>query len=477
MKGDDIADRPHRPSVLVHVPDDLEPVAVELLEALVPATNGDRPHVDRDAGDRMPAGWVQEWLDRAGVPYHERDRKGVRWFLLDDCPFHPGEGAGDCGVGETVAGMALGKCFHNRGTGMMWADFRDALRLEPKAKGRKKKPQADPPPDASSCRRRRTRWPSPGSSSAATRAPRNPDPAPLARRLVDVAADRTGSSARSARSGPRATPSPRTPATSTPRKGFEPWAADAVQDQEPARGDGGHRPPRRDRPTSRRGSTSTACPSWRSATGCSGSTAGPCCRTRRATSTRPRSRSTTTPRRRAPAAWLAFLEELWPDDPESIAALQEFFGYVISGRLDLHKILLIVGPTRGGKGTIARILGKLIGPANVAGPTLSSLSGDFGLAPLIGKPLAVISDARLSREARFVGRRRAAARDQRRGHDHRQPQVPRPVDRQAALPVPRHQQRAAPARRRLRHDRQPVRRPAASRSRGSGGRTTASRIG
>ena len=68
------------------------------------------------------------------------------------------------------------------------------------------------------------------------------------------------------------------------------------------------------------------------------------------------------------------------------------------GRLDLHKILLMVGPTRGGKGIIARILGALIGKRNVCGPTLNSLGGDFGLAPLIGKPLAVISDVR------FVGR-------------------------------------------------------------------------
>jgi putative DNA primase/helicase len=106
----------------------------------------------------------------------------------------------------------------------------------------------------------------------------------------------------------------------------------------------------------------------------------------------------------APTRWLAFLSELWPNDPESIAALQEWFGYVISGRLDLHKILLIVGPTRGGKGTIARILGKLIGPFNVTGPTLSSLSYDFGLAPLLGKGLAVISDARLDaqRDASIV---------------------------------------------------------------------------
>jgi putative DNA primase/helicase len=97
-----------------------------------------------------------------------------------------------------------------------------------------------------------------------------------------------------------------------------------------------------------------------------------------------------------PERWLAFLEELWPDDPDSIAALQEWFGYVVAGRLDLHKILLLVGPTRAGKGAIARVLGSLIGRENVAGPTLSSLSGDFGLAPLLGKPLAVVSDARLS---------------------------------------------------------------------------------
>jgi putative DNA primase/helicase len=97
-----------------------------------------------------------------------------------------------------------------------------------------------------------------------------------------------------------------------------------------------------------------------------------------------------------PARWLAFLDELWGDDAEQVAALQEFFGYVISGRLDLHKILLLVGPTRGGKGAIARVLGALVCRDNVAGPTLSSLAGDFGLAPLIGKPLAVISDARLS---------------------------------------------------------------------------------
>jgi putative DNA primase/helicase len=98
----------------------------------------------------------------------------------------------------------------------------------------------------------------------------------------------------------------------------------------------------------------------------------------------------------APATWFRFLNDLWVDDDDSISALQEFMGYVISGRLDLHKILLLVGPTRAGKGVIARTLTALVGANNVAGPTLSSLAGDFGLAPLLGKPLAIVSDARLS---------------------------------------------------------------------------------
>jgi len=62
-------------------------------------------------------------------------------------------------------------------------------------------------------------------------------------------------------------------------------------------------------------------------------------------------------------------------------------------------MLLLVGPRRGGKGTIARVLAHLIGAANVAGPTTSSLAGPFGLQPLLGKSLAIVSDARFGGDA------------------------------------------------------------------------------
>ena len=96
-----------------------------------------------------------------------------------------------------------------------------------------------------------------------------------------------------------------------------------------------------------------------------------------------------------PVGWLKFLASVWPDDPDSIALLQEYIGYILSGRTDMQKMLLLIGPTRSGKGTIARMLAELIGRGHVAGPTLASLGTNFGLSPLLGKSLAVISDARL----------------------------------------------------------------------------------
>ena len=96
-----------------------------------------------------------------------------------------------------------------------------------------------------------------------------------------------------------------------------------------------------------------------------------------------------------PTAWLEFLGQLWHGDPQSVEMVQETFGLLLTGDTSHQKAFLLVGPKRSGKGTIARVATKLLGQANVCGPTLSSLGQNFGLAPLIGKRLAIISDARL----------------------------------------------------------------------------------
>ena len=102
------------------------------------------------------------------------------------------------------------------------------------------------------------------------------------------------------------------------------------------------------------------------------------------------------PKAPKPKRWLRFLHQLWGDDEEAIACLAEVMGYVLSGETNQQKIAMLVGPMRSGKGTIGRVLTGLLGAHNVAAPTLASLSQNFGLQVLVGKPLALISDARLS---------------------------------------------------------------------------------
>jgi putative DNA primase/helicase len=106
-----------------------------------------------------------------------------------------------------------------------------------------------------------------------------------------------------------------------------------------------------------------------------------------------------------PVEWLKFLGTLWPDDTKSITALQEQMGYVLSGDGRRHKMFLHIGPPRSGKGTILRVLEALLGGSGHVSLPLSSILGEFGLEPLIGKILAAVPDARLSgRSAPLVER-------------------------------------------------------------------------
>jgi len=91
-----------------------------------------------------------------------------------------------------------------------------------------------------------------------------------------------------------------------------------------------------------------------------------------------------------------FLGSVWPGDGESYQALQEWLGYLLTPDKSQHKMALLIGPPRSGRGTICRLIKKLIGASNVAHPKLSGLATLFGMECLIGKPVAIIGDARQS---------------------------------------------------------------------------------
>ena len=90
--------------------------------------------------------------------------------------------------------------------------------------------------------------------------------------------------------------------------------------------------------------------------------------------------------------WLDFLSQQVPD-AESQRLLQEYFGYLVSGRTDLEKLLHIYGVRRGGKSTAAGVAEALVGKRNSVSVTLAGLTGAFGEQPLIGKSLALVTDA------------------------------------------------------------------------------------
>ena len=100
-----------------------------------------------------------------------------------------------------------------------------------------------------------------------------------------------------------------------------------------------------------------------------------------------------------PKRWNQFLSELFADDKQSRQTLMEIFGLLLTTDTSFQKIFLLKGPKRSGKGTIGYVLTALLGRENVANPTMAMLSTNFGLAPLIDKRLALISDARLERRS------------------------------------------------------------------------------
>lgn len=92
--------------------------------------------------------------------------------------------------------------------------------------------------------------------------------------------------------------------------------------------------------------------------------------------------------------WTRFLHQVWPDDKESIECLQEWFGYLLTADTSLQKMLLMYGPRRTGKGTIGRILTRLLGDNNVASTSIAALSSQFGLQTLLDKLVALLPDTR-----------------------------------------------------------------------------------
>lgn len=95
--------------------------------------------------------------------------------------------------------------------------------------------------------------------------------------------------------------------------------------------------------------------------------------------------------------WLEFLNDVFDGDEERITALQQWFGYNLINDNRQHKIAMLIGPPRSGKGTTMAVMSAMLGRHNVASTSLASLGGRFGLEPLVGKMAALIDEGHLGK--------------------------------------------------------------------------------
>jgi P4 family phage/plasmid primase-like protien len=100
-------------------------------------------------------------------------------------------------------------------------------------------------------------------------------------------------------------------------------------------------------------------------------------------------------RRAPPIHWVRYLRSIWANDIQSIELVHQMIGYLLSGRHDMQKIFLLLGPPRAGKGTLLNLLKDIFqdqcGAFKVAG-----LDETFGLQGLLGRTVAYDPDVRRS---------------------------------------------------------------------------------
>ena len=94
--------------------------------------------------------------------------------------------------------------------------------------------------------------------------------------------------------------------------------------------------------------------------------------------------------------WLSFLDEVFEGDAQKVALLQEWFGYCLTHDTSQHKLMILQGVPRAGKGTIIRVLQALVGSQNSTGFNLWYLAERFGLSSLVGKLVAFVGEVDLT---------------------------------------------------------------------------------
>lgn len=99
------------------------------------------------------------------------------------------------------------------------------------------------------------------------------------------------------------------------------------------------------------------------------------------------------PQATVPPRWLQFLREVTADNADLMALMQERTGHIIGGDTEkFQKVFLMIGPPRGGKGTMMNITECLVGERYTGNVSISGMATQFGQQQLIGKRYEKVTD-------------------------------------------------------------------------------------
>ncbi|MFN7990516.1 MAG: YfjI family protein [Thermoanaerobaculia bacterium] len=129
-KGDHTAERPHRMSRILEIPDVLTPVPEELLRDLAaqaPADQQKKPAspgiIARDSSSGFDlSAWIEKHIPRAGPA--EPWQGGRRW-IVDPCVFSEEHRGTSAAIVQNASGTIAYKCQHNGCNGRTWHDVRE----------------------------------------------------------------------------------------------------------------------------------------------------------------------------------------------------------------------------------------------------------------------------------------------------------------------------------------------------------------
>lgn len=128
-KGDSTPDRPHRRSRLLRVPERLDPVPRDLLEALAAMVpEQPKPELARHSSNGRPLD-VERWLADHGLEVVRSGPWGAggRKWVLAVCPWNPDHRDRSAYVVQFPNGAVAAGCHHNSCRGRTWHDLRDAV--------------------------------------------------------------------------------------------------------------------------------------------------------------------------------------------------------------------------------------------------------------------------------------------------------------------------------------------------------------